>query len=73
MLRLGKIFWVPFDDHFADFRRKFKAHQAFLESCLRSEQMTARIMAFQQLKQQNKDELDRLAQIQKEVDKLKRM
>ncbi|KAJ3942040.1 uncharacterized protein N0V96_007529 [Colletotrichum fioriniae] len=66
-----KIFWVPFDDHFADFRRKFKAHQAFLESCLRSEQMTARIMAFQQLKQQNKDELDRLAQIQKEVDKLK--
>ncbi|RSL53953.1 hypothetical protein CEP53_007589 [Fusarium sp. AF-6] len=31
VLRIGKVFWVPFDEHFAHFQQKFRAHQTILD------------------------------------------
>ena len=63
-LRVGKIFWVPFDEHFAHFQQKFVAHKEILSAELERHGETSRMRAYMNLKKLNDETLQHLQAMQ---------
>jgi hypothetical protein len=59
-----RIFWVPFDEHFAHFQKRFAAHKHILQSELAKADAASLVMAYSTLKQLNSASLDHFCNVQ---------
>ncbi|RSL57417.1 hypothetical protein CEP51_014247 [Fusarium floridanum] len=58
--KIGKVFWVPFDEHFAHFQQKFRAHQTILDVEVQKLEGSLWTMAYENLKTLQETTFERL-------------
>lgn len=62
-----KVFWVPFDEQFASFQKKFAAHRSIFQTELARKDAASLMMAYMTLKQLNSASLDHFRSAQSQL------
>lgn len=62
-----KVFWVPFDEQFASFQKKFAAHRSIFQTELARSDTASTVMAYTTLTQLNNASLDHFRNAQSQL------
>jgi hypothetical protein len=67
MLRMGRLFWIPFEDHFSHFQQRFRTHREALRNDLLQYSESSKILAYAKLGELNRGAMEHFRHIQSDL------